>query len=127
MTAPARPMHPALVYTIDLVLVLAFCALGRGTHGEAPIGAGFPATAGPFVVGLVIGWLVNRFALGGHTASLRSGAVAYAATLVGGMLLRMATGQGTAAPFVIVAAFALAALLLGWRLVARAVRRSRRA
>lgn len=115
------------MYTIDLLLVIAFCALGRSTHGEPPFGGDFLVTAGLFVAGLVLGWLVNRLALGGHTEALRAGAVAYAATLIGGMLLRALTGQGTAPAFVIVAAVTLAVLLPGWRLAVLAVRRLRRA
>ena len=51
----------------------------------------------------------------------------WAATVGGGMLLRVASGQGVQLAFVIVAALTLAAMLLGWRLVALFVtRRSRR-
>lgn len=123
-SAPGRPIHPTLVYTIDLVLVLAFCAVGRATHGDAPVGEGFLTTAGPFILALVIGWLVNRLT-GGHTESLRAGAVAYGATLVLGLLFRALTGQGLALPFVIVAAISLAVLLLGWRLILLVLRRIR--
>ena len=42
-------------------------------------------------------------------------------TVVLGMLLRRVLGEGTALSFVVVATTVLAVLLLGWRLVARAV------
>jgi hypothetical protein len=38
------------------------------------------------------------------------------------MALRRATGDGTAAPFVVVAALVLAALFLGWRALAHVAR-----
>jgi membrane protein implicated in regulation of membrane protease activity len=46
------------------------------------------------------------------------GITVWFATLVVGMVLRRATGAGTAWPFVVVAAVTLAVLLLGWRAIA---------
>jgi hypothetical protein len=43
------------------------------------------------------------------------------------MLLRLASGRGTAPTFVLVATIALGILLLGWRVVLGAVRSARRA
>jgi len=40
-----------------------------------------------------------------------------------GMALRVVSGQGTAVAFIVVATVFTALLLLGWRLVARMVRR----
>ena len=55
--------------------------------------------------------------------------IVWAATLIVGMLLRLAVGQGVQVAFVIVAAVTLAILLVGWRgvaaLVAAAGRRPR--
>ena len=47
------------------------------------------------------------------------------AVLVVGMLLRLATGQGTAVAFIVVAMLTLAVLLLGWRAIAWAAIRLR--
>ncbi len=44
-----------------------------------------------------------------------------ACTVALGMIVRVITGEGTAPSFVIVATSVLAALLLGWRLLARLV------
>ena len=55
----------------------------------------------------------------GGAAGRRRGAVVWACALVGGMLLRRLTGDGTAWSFVLVATAFLGALLLGWRLLAR--------
>jgi hypothetical protein len=41
------------------------------------------------------------------------------------MLLRLLSGQGVQFTFIAVAALALAAFLLGWRLIADAIRRRR--
>lgn len=52
--------------------------------------------------------------------------IVWAATLVGGMLLRLATGQGVQIAFVVVAAITLAVLLVGWRgIAALGARRAR--
>ncbi|NYF96615.1 DUF3054 domain-containing protein [Janibacter cremeus] len=103
---------------IDVVIIAVFTLLGRRTHDEALDPAGWWHTAWPFLVGLVLGWalvVVIR-----RTWPLRwvDGVPVWLATLVTGMLLRAASGQGTAAPFVVVATLFLAATLIGWRLVA---------
>ena len=77
------------------------------------------AAAGPFVVGTAAGWLLASVALDSGPRSLAFGAVVVASTVVVGMLLRRVAAQGTAPSFVVVATVVLAALLLGWRLVAR--------
>jgi len=46
-------------------------------------------------------------------------------TVVGGMLLRIATGDTAETPFIIVASLVLALFLLGWRLITLLVRRYR--
>ncbi|QDZ14056.1 DUF3054 domain-containing protein [Humibacter ginsenosidimutans] len=110
---------------IDVVLVLAFVLIGRGSHGENIVGGAF-TTFWPFAAGLVVGWIVclawrRPFAL------WPTGVVAWAATLVIGMLLRVVSGQGVAVSFVIVAAIVLAVFLIGWRAVALPIRtRARR-
>ena len=48
----------------------------------------------------------------------------WAATVVGGMLLRAASGQGTAVAFVVVATLTLCLCLVGWRVIAALVARS---
>ena len=49
----------------------------------------------------------------------------WAATVIGGMLLRAASGQGTALPFIIVAAVTLLVLVVGWRVIATLIDRAR--
>ena len=75
--------------------------------------------------GLTAGWLVT-FAWRAPAAPVRTGLGVWAVTVGGGMLLRAASGQGTALPFIIVAAVTLFVALVGWRVIAFAVRRARR-
>jgi len=119
------PVSAAIAFAVDAVLVVAFAAVGRASHESGVLGEGglgLLTTAWPFVVALGVGWLVS-LAWRRPFSPLRTGLPVWAVTLVGGMLLRALSGQGTAMPFVIVAALTLLALLVGWRIVARAVRR----
>jgi len=104
----------------DAVAILLFAAIGRRSHAEGLALAGVLRTAWPFLAGAALGWLLAR-AWRAPSALLPSGAAVWGAALVVGMLLRAATGAGTAASFVVVAAISLAVLLLGWRLLARVV------
>ncbi|WP_306232437.1 DUF3054 domain-containing protein [Agrococcus beijingensis] len=108
---------------VDAVAVIAFAAIGRATHDGDVLGSwglGLATTAWPFLVALAIGWLACR-GWRAPLAPLRTGVSIWLVTVVGGMLLRVLSGQGTAAPFVIVATLTLLLLLVGWRLVARLV------
>jgi len=114
----------ALALGLDISLVIAFAAIGRASH-DSDVLAGLLRTAWPFLVGLAVGWLVT-FAWRVPTAPVRTGLGVWAATVIGGMLLRAASGQGTALPFIIVAGVTLLAALVGWRVVAALIERSRR-
>ncbi|MGK8511308.1 DUF3054 domain-containing protein [Nocardia asiatica] len=123
-------MRKPLPLLLDALLVVVFCAIGRRSHDEAVL-AGLLRTVWPFATGLALGWLVvvalRRRAAAGDarfdsTALWPAGVVIWACTLVGGMLLRVVGGQGTAVSFVLVAGVVLALFLLGWRAVYKAVR-----
>lgn len=104
-------------YFIDLLVVLLFAAAGRASHELSSGVLGVLETAWPFLVGLVVGWLaVLRQPRERHVWWL-DGPVVALSTLVIGMLLRLATGEGTALPFVAVATGVLVLGLVGWRLV----------
>ena len=111
-------------FLLDAALVVVFATIGRGSHAEGLDVTGIWGTAWPFVAGLALGWLA---ALAWRTplAVWPTGVVVWAGALVGGMLLRVATGDGAAPAFVIVAALTLALLLLGWRVVAQLLLRLR--
>ena len=116
----------ATAVALDAALILVFVLIGRRNHDEALALGGIAQTAWPFLVGAAAGWLATR-AWRSPFSLWPTGTVIWASTVVGGMLLRVASGQGVQLAFVIVAALTLAAMLLGWRLVALFVaRRSRR-
>lgn len=114
---------PAVI--VDAVLVLVFAVIGRASHDEDPLG--FLLTAWPFLVALVVGHALAALvpARPRRPWSLGWGVIVWVVTVAGGILLRIATGDTAETPFIIVAALVLAALLLGWRLIALLVRRYR--
>ena len=118
MTRGRLPVGVALA--LDVLAVLLFAAVGRRSHAEGLAVLGILRTAWPFLVGVAAGWLLAR-AWRAPDALMAAGVPVWLGALVVGMLLRVATGAGTALSFVVVAAVSLAVLLLGWRLVARAV------
>ncbi|EME16623.1 DUF3054 domain-containing protein [Rhodococcus triatomae] len=121
-----KKVLPFLV--VDVVLVVVFCAIGRRSHDEANAVTGLLTTAWPFLAGLALGWIVNEALYRNKSlpaSVVPAGIVIWLCTLVGGMVLRVVSGQGTAFSFVLVAGTVLAVFLLGWRaLYALASRRS---
>jgi len=112
-----------VAFVLDVGLVLLFAAVGRRSHAESGAVLGVLRTAWPFLAGLVLGWVV---ALGWRrTAPLgvRDALPVWVLTVAGGMLLRVATGAGTALSFVVVATVVLGVFLLGWRALAALARR----
>lgn len=122
--AVARPTL-ILAVVLDIALVVLFAATGRASHAEDVL-AGLWTTAWPFLLALAVGWVVT-LAWRAPMAPLRTGLPIWAITVAGGMLLRWFSGQGTALPFVLVAAGVLLALLVGWRLLAALIMRLTRA
>ena len=118
-----RPRTIALALLLDTLLVVAFAALGRASH-DSDVFGGLWQTAWPFLIGLAVGWLVT-LAWRAPLAPVRTGLGIWAATVIGGMLLRAASGQGTAPAFIIVATLTLLVLLVGWRVIAALVARRR--
>lgn len=111
---------------VDVVAVVVFIAIGRRSHDESGSITGFLTSLWPFLAGLVVGWAIaaavtrSRFT---PAALVPAGVIVWISTVVIGMLLRVASGQGTALSFCIVASVATAVLLLGWRLAAAVVAR----
>lgn len=116
--APARVLAAAA----DVAVVLVFAAVGRGFHTAGDPVLGVLATAWPFLVGLAAAWVAVR-AWRRPLALWPTGVAVWAGAWGIGMLLRAATGAGTAVPFLIVAALALGLLLLVWRAAALTIRR----
>jgi hypothetical protein len=101
---------------VDVVLVVLFAVAGRASHEEGLTAGGIWHTAWPFLAGLALGWaflLVRRLRPGAWT----SGLLLWATTLIGGMVLRVATDAGAATPFIVVATVVTGALLVGSRLL----------
>ncbi|KQV67941.1 hypothetical protein ASC64_12225 [Nocardioides sp. Root122] len=106
---------------VDLLLVGLFAVIGRLSHyGSLTIG-GWWTTAWPFLVGTLVAWVVLTLTRR-PPAAIGSGVVVWLGALVGGMVLRQASGQGTATAFVVVATLVLGLLLLLPRVGARARR-----
>ncbi len=117
-------MRPARAALLDTALVLVFVLVGRRNHDEGSALLGVARTAWPFLVGLAVGW---RAATVWHRP-LRlapEGVTVWLSTVVVGMLLRVASGQGVAFSFVIVALVVLGVFLLGWRALAPVLTRQR--
>lgn len=137
----AVPVAWAIVF--DLVCVAAFVGVGRANHQEGGALLGALSTAWPFVTALALAWAVvsGATALSPGQAQQRAtparvlaaGALIWAITVIGGLLMRVAAGVGGAPlSFAIVTAVFLAVTLLGWRAAAlwqatRAARRTRAA
>lgn len=105
---------------LDALLVVAFAIAGRSSHAEGLDVAGVWGTAWPFLVGAGVGWAAV-FAWRRPAAVWPTGVAVWAGALVVGMALRVLTGQGTAVPFIVVAAITLALFLIGWRAIAALV------
>ena len=116
---------PALV--ADVVAILVFAILGRSSHDEANTLLGVLGTAWPFLVGALVGHVLCFVIspLRGDQASWRPGLMVWIATLVGGMLLRLSSGDTAAWSFVVVASIVLATFLVGWRILFGVVQRAR--
>ena len=109
-------MSRSVAILLDLVLVLAFAAIGRASHGESLDYEGIQRTALPFVAGLLIAWI--GFLLKRHSGmTLVNGVFAWAMTLALGVLFRLLLGNTAELGFIIVTALFLAATLIGWRLI----------
>ncbi|MFC5928222.1 DUF3054 domain-containing protein [Cryobacterium melibiosiphilum] len=124
MTAPLPPLVrlPLLALLIDAALVVLFVLIGRASHNEGLLGT--LVTLWPFLAGLVGGWLMIR-AWRAPFSIAWTGLAVWAATVVLGLLLRVASGQGVQLSFMIVTTIVLGVFLLGWRGVVLLVGRAR--
>jgi Protein of unknown function (DUF3054) len=118
----SRP-GPAVAVLLDVACVLAFVAIGRASHHDGESVAGLATVAWPFLAGLALGLLAAR-AWRQPAAIVPAGLGAWLGAAAGGMLLRVAAGQGTAPAFIGVALAFLGLFLLGWRTVAAVRSRS---
>ncbi len=108
----------------DFVCILVFVAIGRSSHEEGITVTGMLTTLWPFVVGAVIGWVGCR-GWRSPTRLFPTGLAVWVSAVTVGMVLRLASDQGTAVSFVIVATGFLGATIVGWRLIVMLVARYR--
>lgn len=125
MTAARTPA--ALTIVIDVILVAVFCVIGRLSHAEGIFSdiPGLLNTMWPFLAAVLFAHL-SALVVRVRTERMLPGIVVWMVTVIGGLALREAVGQGTALPFIVVATLTLALFLLGWRGVLAIVRRMRR-
>lgn len=112
-------MRTRALALIDLLAVLVFAAIGRRSHDESGALLGVLTTAGPFLVGAVVGGLVARSWR--DPLSWRSGIAVWIGAVVIGLALRAVLYERLPLSFALVATISLAVLVLGWRGVVRAV------
>lgn len=110
---------------LDVVVILAFVAIGRSVHDHGVRLAGLASTGWPFLAGAGVGWLGTR-AWGRPFAVVPSAVGIWLSCVAIGMVLRVLAGQGTAFAFVLVALGFPGAGLIGWRLAASLVLREQR-
>lgn len=108
---------------IDIVMVLIFAVIGRGSHAEGHALIGVLSTAWPFLIATVTGSLLARGWR--RPLSWPTALTVWISTLLLGMALRLLSGQTAAWPFWVVSLISFAVLLIGWRLIARAILRVR--
>jgi hypothetical protein len=107
-----------LAAILDCCCVLVFVIIGRASHAKGESLGGIATTAWPFLAGLTAGWLAAR-AWRSPSRLWPAGVGAWLGAVTLGMVLRVVSGQGTAAAFIGVALAFLGLFLLGWRLAAR--------
>ncbi|WP_210414590.1 DUF3054 domain-containing protein [Microlunatus elymi] len=123
-------MRLGVAVGIDVVAVLLFALVGRRSHDEANTFVDVLGTAWPYLAATVVGSLIAAVLpkrSGGNRSpySWTTSVIVWVTTVVLGMVLRMLSGDTAAWPFWIVAFISLGILLIGWRVVARAVLRAR--
>jgi hypothetical protein len=115
------PENTSTAVALDAAAVVTFCAIGRRNHAESLTPRGVAETAWPFLTGTAAGWLISR-GWRRPAALAPTGLIVWASTVAVGMVLRKLTSRPVAVPFIVVTSSVTGTFLLGWRLVADAVR-----
>lgn len=103
-------------FIADIALVVVFVFIGTRNHNTDQDAAGLASTVAPFLIGLLVGWIVARAWKSPTTVA--TGITVWILTIVVGMLLRhFAWDRGTAGAFVVVATVFNAFTLVGWRVI----------
>ena len=115
-----RSSHIFTALVADIILVIAFAAVGFYTHAQVLTVDGVVQTSWPFLVGLGCAWILSA-AWTAPLAPMRTGVAIWSTTILIGMIIRFAVGAGIAGPFIIVASALNFLPLVGGRVSARAV------
>ena len=109
---------PMVGAVLDLVAILVFALVGRGSHAEGFSLVATLAVAAPFLVGAAAGWALVVGQSRRWPVEPGPGVTVWGMCVVVGVLLRAVFDHAIVWPFPVVAAIALAVLLLGWRALA---------
>ena len=109
----------------DVAAIVVFVAIGRRNHQEGEAVDGILTVAAPFLIALVVGWIVAR--AWSRPMQVDAAFIIWPVTVAVGMVLRnLVFDRGTALPFIVVATLVTGLFLVGWRMVAaRAARPGR--
>lgn len=118
--AAKQSSHVVLALVVDAVLIAAFGVIGHYMHSRTLDLVGVFDTAWPFLLALVIAWLLNAV-WREPLAPLRTGVGVWATTILLGMVIRALTDSGTAGAFIVVATGLNFVTIVGWRVIASAV------
>ena len=102
----------------DFVVVVVFVLVGRHSHHHATNLSGVLRTLWPFAVALVVATLAHQ-RVKGFGGPIRAGLFVGTITVAVAMVLRVVSGQGTAAAFIVVALVFLDGCMILWRLLAQ--------
>src|SRR3546814_11745710 len=83
-----------LALAADLAMVVIFAAIGRAEHDRGNVVLGVLETAWPFLVGVLVGWLLVRLLGRREALDLGAGVTVVIIAVVVGMLLRVVIGEG---------------------------------
>lgn len=104
-----------LALGLDTFSVVLFVAIGRREHEQDSAISGLLHSVAPFLIALVVAWLVLR--IWNRPTDRLIGVGVWAIVVAGGMLLRnLVFDDGTATSFIIVATLFLGLFIVGWRL-----------
>lgn len=112
--------HVLISLVTDAVLVFLFTVVGHYTHARTLDPAGILNTAWPFLAALVVAWVLNAV-WDSPLSPLRTGVGVWSTMVLVGMIVRIVIGDGTAGPFILVAAGINFFTLVGWRVLATAL------
>jgi hypothetical protein len=101
----------------DAVAIVVFVAIGRRNHDEGTTVSNIAGVAAPFLIALVVGWIVAR--AWARPMQVEVAFIIWPVTVALGLVLRnLVFDRGTALPFIIVATTVTGVFLVGWRMIA---------